>query len=43
MFFQVTAMGYFSVEAMRIFACKCDFVEEVVEHFCIEQRGIQFL
>ena len=35
--------GIFSVEALRIFACKFDFVEEVFEHFCIEQRGIQFL
>jgi hypothetical protein len=36
-------MGYFLVEAMRIFACKFDCIDEVVEHFCIEQRGIQFL
>jgi len=36
-------MGYFSVEALRIFACKFGCIEEVVEHFRIEQRGIQFL
>jgi hypothetical protein len=35
--------GYFSVEALRKFACKFDFIEEVVELFGIEQRGMQFL
>jgi len=36
-------MGYFLVDALRKFACKFDFIEEVVEHFCIEERGIQVL
>jgi len=37
------AMGYFSVETLRIFACKFDCIVEVVENFYIEQRGTQFL